>query len=256
MSRLFEALLAALPRLERVVTSCQLSRHSLIQAGLPDEQIAIIPIGVDLTKFSPPSPAQRGAARAKYGVPEDAFCIGSFQKDGNGWEEGETPKLIKGPDVFLECIAQLARRYPNLYVLLTGPARGYVKAGLQKIGVRYGHSFFEDYYQVAECYHALDAYLITSRNEGGPKALMESWATTTPLVSTKVGMCADWMRSGQNGVLAEVEDVNGLVEGICALWEDSALRTRCTQQGLADVPALDWSSLVTLYYQLYQPYLK
>ena len=35
----------------------------------------------------------------KYKIPKDKIIIGSFQKDGVGWEEGNEPKLIKGPDI-------------------------------------------------------------------------------------------------------------------------------------------------------------
>ena len=37
-------------------------------------------------------------------------------------------------------------------------------------------------------YHALDIYLITSREEGGPMGLLESIACGTPVASTNVGM--------------------------------------------------------------------
>lgn len=256
MQRLFQKLLTALPHLEQIVTSCQISRDILEKSGVPSQQISIIPIGVDLTRFHPPSPQERQAIRAKLGIPEDVICIGSFQKDGNGWGEGDTPKLIKGPDVFLECIAQLAKSYPKLMVLLTGPARGYVKNGLEKIGVPYRHQFFQDYYAVAEYYHALDLYLITSRNEGGPKAMMESWASGVPLVSTQMGMPADWMQHAQNGMLASVENVAGLVDGAIALIEDEALRQHCQAQGLQDVQPLGWPAIAELYYALYKPFLR
>ena len=48
--------------------------------------------------------------------------------------DGVEPKLVKGPDVFLKGVAKLAVDH-RLFVLLTGPARGYVKRGLDAIGV-------------------------------------------------------------------------------------------------------------------------
>ena len=83
--------------------------------------------------------AERAEARASSGCPESAFVVGSFQKDGVGWGEGLEPKLIKGPDVLLAAVERLRERVPELVVLLTGPARGYVNAGLERLGVAYRH---------------------------------------------------------------------------------------------------------------------
>ena len=34
--------------------------------------------------------------REYLGIPDDAICIGSFQKDGVGWEMGLSPSWSKG----------------------------------------------------------------------------------------------------------------------------------------------------------------
>lgn len=257
LQRIFQKLPVALPRLNGIVTSCMISYNTLLSVGVPAEKLHIIPIGIDLKHFDPVTPALRTTSRQRFGIPDDALCIGSFQKDGQGWDgEGLEAKLIKGPDVFLEVIAGLKPHYPNLFIFLTGPARGYVKAGLEKIGVPYVHHALDDYQGIGACYHALDLYLITSRDEGGPKALMESWATGIPLVSTRVGQPADYIRPAYNGMLAENEAVNELLEGARQLIEDEALRQRCIQNGLEDVKPLDWEPLTARYFALYAPHLR
>ena len=137
--------------------------------------------------------------------------IGSFQKDGAGFKEGEIPKLIKGPDIFLSAIARLKEDIDELFVLLTGPARGYVKAGLTRLGVPYKHVRLNDYSEIGKCYHALDQYLITSREEGGPRAVLEAMASGIPLVTTRVGQAIDLVHHGINGWMVRVEDIEGLV---------------------------------------------
>lgn len=257
MQRLFTQLFEAAHSLERIVLSCRISKQPLVELGIPEDKLVMIPLGVDLTRFCPPSEEMRRQARHRLGVPEDAICIGSFQKDGSGWGEGFEPKLLKGPDVFLEVIATLAARYSNLLVLLTGPARGYVKQGLARLGVPYIYHFLDNYYDIVRYYYALDLYVIASRVEGGPAALLESWATGVPLVSTRVGMPADLIEHGQNGMLAEVEDVAGLAEYAVAFIEDSQLRENYRRCALADVQQYDWSSIAEQYYQkLYRPFLK
>jgi glycosyltransferase involved in cell wall biosynthesis len=59
-------------------------------------------------------------------------------------------------------------------------------------------------------YHALDLYLVTSRQEGGPKALLESMASGVPVVTTRVGQAMDLVRHGENAWMVDVDDVEGL----------------------------------------------
>ena len=47
--------------------------------------------------------------------------VGSFQKDGEGWEEGLTPKHIKGPDVFVEVVKRLNREHLFFVFFLAQP---------------------------------------------------------------------------------------------------------------------------------------
>lgn len=257
MQRLFAVLPEAAEYIEKIVVTGQISRQVLAEQGIPEGKIATIPLGVDLARFFPPTVESRLHARADLGIPPDVVCIGSFQKDGVGWEEGLEPKLVKGPDVFLEVVGNLSARYNNLLILLTGPARGYVKQGLDRLGVPYIHHFLSDYHDIVRYYQTLDLYIICSRSEGGPAALLESWATGVPVVSTRVEMPADLIRHGENGMLAEVEDARSLTNHAMELIEDAALRERCYRQALEDVRQYDWPLIAERYYQqLYKPFLR
>ena len=131
------------------------------------------------------------------------------------------------------------------------------RAGLERLGVPYAHHHFDDYRAVVQCYHALDLYLIASRVEGGPQAFLESWATGVPVVSTRMGMPADLIEHGRNGLLADVEDADGLAEAAAALLHDPALRERCRTAALADVRAYAWPVIARRYYDtLYRPVLE
>ncbi|MCU0513622.1 MAG: glycosyltransferase family 4 protein [Anaerolineae bacterium] len=253
----FRRLLALGPAVRQVVTSCTITQQALLAAGLPPSRLTLIPLGVDTTRFVPPAPGQREHLRAGFGIPPGAFCVGSFQKDGSGWGEGLEPKYIKGPDVLLATLAHLQQQGVPLFVLLTGPARGYVRAGLERLGIPCHHAYVPHYLDVIPFYHALDACLITSRAEGGPMALMEAWATGVPVVSTRMGMPADWLRDGENGLLAAVADAAGLAAAALRLWQEPALGPRLAAQARRDVAALDWGRVAGEYVQrLYAPLLE
>ena len=129
---------AASRHTDKIVAISRVGQDILISEGVDRNKIAHIPLGIDSQLFTPPTALQRAALRRQLGIPGDSFCIGSFQKDGEGWGEGMTPKWVKGPEVFLQVIDRLRKSY-QLFVLLTGPSRGFVKAGLERMGVPYRH---------------------------------------------------------------------------------------------------------------------
>jgi hypothetical protein len=78
--------------------------------------------------FKPATPDDRQAAmRRRYGI-EDRPCSASdrSRRTAQGWGDGDDPKLIKGPDMSARRCRQAApARVRPVFVLLTGPARGY-----------------------------------------------------------------------------------------------------------------------------------
>lgn len=199
-------------RMNRIQVSHSEMRDVVLETGIASEKVFLIPIGIDRHFLRTPSDETKRYAREKWGVPHSAVVVGSFQKDGVGWGEGLEPKWPKGPDVFVKTMVRLKERIPELLVLLSGPARGYVKAGLEVAGVPYIHKFLEHYPDIVELYDALDLYVVASREEGGPKSVLESMACGVPLVTTHVGQAMDLVRHGENGWMVESEDVDGLVE--------------------------------------------
>ena len=208
--------------LDRVQVSNRVMKELVLETGIAPGKVFQIPIGVDLGCFRLRSDEERLAARRAYDLPDSAFVLGSVQKDGIGWGEGLEPKLIKGPDVLLAAIERLRERVPELVVLLTGPARGYVKTGLERLGVPFRHAYLSDLDAVAQAFHALDVCLVASRDEGGPKAVLQAMATGVPLVTTGVGQAVDLVRQGENGWLVEPGDVEGLAHGAALVASASA----------------------------------
>ena len=193
-SKVFSTLLQRMQRVSRFIHRIRVSTRWM-ESFLEEEgfagRVQRIPIGVDVERFRPPSSLDRQRARERFGIPSDAFVVGSFQKDGGGWNAGETPKTIKGPDILVETLEILRPEIENLMVMLTGPSRGFVESRLRAARVKFVRVPYLTREEVPLAYKALDAYLISSREEGGPKAFLESLASGIPLVSTPVGQVVD-----------------------------------------------------------------
>jgi glycosyltransferase involved in cell wall biosynthesis len=226
-------------RVDRVqVTHAEM--HELVEgAGVDAAKVFRIPIGVEVDRFPLVDPNLRAEARAELGLPATAFVVGSFQKDGVGRGAGLRPKWIKGPDILVAVLERLKESIPELFVLLTGPARGYVRRDLERIGIPYEHALLDSLDELAVAYHALDVYLVTSRQEGGPKATFEAAAAGVPLVTTRVGQAQEVLAHDVDALLVDVDDVDALVAAVQRVYEDVTLAARLRTAGRVKAEAYD-----------------
>jgi glycosyltransferase involved in cell wall biosynthesis len=250
----FDAVLERLRRYAGRVDGVQVTHaemHELVAcAGVAETKIFRIPIGVELERFALGDARARAEARAKLGLPSTSFVVGSFQKDGVGWGDGLEPKLIKGPDVLVATLERARRTIPELVVLLTGPARGYVRRALEQLEIPYRHFRLPSRGDLAIAYHALDAYLTTSRQEGGPKASLEATAAGAPLVTTRVGQAQELLADGEDALLADVDDADALAMGLQRVYEDADLVARLRTNGRAKAESFSEQRLDERWAQL------
>ena len=157
---------------------------NIIQS-LTDKKITSIPIWVNSKDWYFLS--DKSQLRKKYSCSENDYLVGSFQRDTEG-NDLMSPKLIKGPDLFVKIIKDMYLKNKNLKVILTGKRRQYVISELEKFKIPYKYFEMVKTSQINELYNILDLYLVTSRLEGGPQAIVECGITKTPIISTNVGI--------------------------------------------------------------------
>jgi glycosyltransferase involved in cell wall biosynthesis len=237
--RAFEALRSAPNRLVRIHVTHPEMRDLVLEAGVEPGLVHLIPIGIDIENFPPVTRERRTAARARFRLPQDAFVVGSFQKDGVGWGEGDEPKLIKGPDVLVAALERIQEAVPELHVLLTGPARGYVRRELERAGIPFEHELVGARTDLAAAYHAVDVYLVAARQEGGPKSVLESMAAGAPLVTTRVGQASELVEDGVSGWLVDVEDAEALADRAIAIHAGGGQHVRDSARATAERYALE-----------------
>lgn len=126
--------------------------------------------------------------RNKYNIPTNAYCVGSFQRDTEGKDKCMKPKLSKGPDIFVSIVSDMKNQYPNLLVLLSGRRRNYIISELEKKSIKYMYFPMVNSNELNELYNCLDLYIVSSRVEGGPRAIIECGIANIPLISTNVGI--------------------------------------------------------------------
>jgi len=239
-----------------VHTSSPITEKKLRELGFDKNKIVVIPLGVDLYHFKKLNEKKKKSLKKKFNIPDNKIIIGSFQKDGVGWGAGLEPKLIKGPDIFCEVAKNLSEVY-DIHIFLTGPARGYVKKQLEASNIPYTHKFLDNYLDIVDCYNILDLYLVTSRAEGGPQAILEGMATGVPLVTTNVGMVPLVVQHGFNAFVTDINDVNQLYQYSTELIKNKELREKIIANGLKTVQNYSWEVIAKEYYKkIYKRILK
>jgi glycosyltransferase involved in cell wall biosynthesis len=166
------------------------------------------PFSIDLNLFSPLKERfSKKELLHQYNIPEDVvknkLIIGSFQRDSLG-SNIKKPKWQKGPELLIELLKDLPK--DKFILLLAGPRRHFVISQCKKYNIPYffvGKESLEDdikqnsleISQMSGLYALLDIYLVTSLSEGGPKAVLESVATKTFIMSTDVGLARDFINN-------------------------------------------------------------
>tara|TARA_R110000824_G_scaffold14726_9_gene62490 strand:+ start:3664 stop:4590 length:927 start_codon:yes stop_codon:yes gene_type:complete len=132
-------------------------------------------------------PVDKLEARERLQIPPDAYVVGSFQRDTEG-SDLVSPKLEKGPDLFIETLKNVGKN--NLFVLLGGWRRQYVINRLNQENIDFSFVELAPFDTLRDMYAACDLYVVASRVEGGPQAILEASAMKVPIVSRDVGMAS------------------------------------------------------------------
>jgi glycosyltransferase involved in cell wall biosynthesis len=193
-------------------------RHDLIDTyGVAREaQVRTIALGFNLDGLLAVQPADRAQARASLAVPLDATVVTTVGR----------LTAIKQHALFLDMAADLARR-SNEYLFLIigdGELRSVLEEQANRLGIAARVRFLGWRGDLATIYGATDVFVLTSRNEGTPVALIEAMAAAVASVSTDVGGVRDVMTGPDVGSIVPYGDAPALADAVHALAADATGR--------------------------------
>lgn len=251
------------PQSVRAVTPSRWSAEGFYKAGFKEEQVLVVPHGVDADTFRP-IPELRLASRSKIPVTPDDFVFLSV----GGMSSN------KGIDLLLRAFTEVCRQYPQARLVLKGidplyKSKEFLAKSLQKIpaGDRrrvldriayFGGSFPN--WKMALLYQAADCYVSPYRAEGFNMPVLEAAASGLPILCTKGGSTDDFVDDAfarridskkyrlpsDDGELSQLEpDLEHLIALMHAAVEDQAWRTQAAAAGpLQARTGYSWDSVV------------
>jgi glycosyltransferase involved in cell wall biosynthesis len=210
------------------------------------EQYAVVPLGFDLAAFAAIDDEARQRARAALNIPPASHVVSTVGR--------LVP--IKQHRLFLETARLISEKDPRALFLIAGDGelRQELEATAAALGVAGRTRFLGWRRDLATIYGASDVFLLTSRNEGTPVALIESLAAGVPGVSTDVGGVRDVLDG--IGLLAAFDDAATLAFHVATMLDNPEKRRNLGEQGRRAVLArYGLDRLVTDIARLYQELL-
>jgi len=135
----------------------------------------------------------------------------------------------KGFDLLIQAFARISPWYPDwtLQILGDGPQRAALEDLAASLGIRDRVQLAGWIDQPEPALLTAGAFVLSSRYEGFPNALLEAMACGLPCVATACDSGpAEIIRDGVDGVLVSPNDVDALAEALRQLVSDEAKRAR------------------------------
>lgn len=208
--------------LERFTTS----RYARIVCNSSDVERAVVarvPSTAGRTAVVPNGIPAGGAAIRAPKPTYDVIAVGNLRDDQ------------KGIDILLRALALIPGRFSRAIVVGDGPARHGLEQLSRELGLTDRVEFRGASRQVPELLAAARLFVLSSRYEGMPNALLEAMAQGLPAVATAVGGVADIMTDGETGVIVPPQDPEALARAIADLLADDERAGRLGQAARAHI---------------------
>jgi glycosyltransferase involved in cell wall biosynthesis len=198
------AMESALALLGQVIVPSRAVARFLVDHRFPAGRLHVVPNGIDVRRTEP-APAHEPLVVGTAAILEHR----------------------KGVDVLLDACARIPAPV-RVEIFGDGSLRAELEAQATSLGVdaRF-HGRVDD---VRARLEGLDVFVLPSRDENLPMALLEAMAAAVAPVATRVGGVPELVVDGVSGLLVAVDDADALAAAIASLAHDPARREQLARQ--------------------------
>jgi glycosyltransferase involved in cell wall biosynthesis len=190
-------------------------RDELLGLGISPNELLVTPAPVDVERYRNASPE---GVREKLGLSSEHTVIVAVGR--------AVP--VKGWDVLLRTFAKVVHNSPSARLLLVGDTQGpqELPTGQQlfrlasELGITDTAVFLGARNDIPKLLSASDIFVLPSRSEGMPSALIEALAAGLPAVAADVGGVPEIIVDRVNGLLFERENEKALANMLNSLIND------------------------------------
>jgi D-inositol-3-phosphate glycosyltransferase len=234
---------------DSVLASCDDEVAQLVRLyGADPSRVEIVAPGVDHAFFAP---GQRRQARRAVGLPEDGrmlLFVGRIQP-------------LKGLDVAIGALAELAERCPDAFlVVVGGPSGPSGQAEVDRmhklvadLGLTDRVRFVppQPHELLSTFYRAADVAVVPSRSESFGLVALEAAACGIPVVAAAVGGLTSLVEDGRTGFLIEGRSPVDFATAVGAVLTDPVLAADLGRRAAIRARGYTWSIAAARLRQLY-----
>ena len=239
----------ALKRAARVTTICEGLRREIIDRGVPQARVTVIPNAVDIDNFRFDEPAD-SFLRKELGLEGKTVIgfIGSFY-------------AYEGLDLLIEALPKVLVEQPEVRLLLVGggPNEAELRASVQRLQLtdkvvfagRVPHGEVHRYYSIVDiCAYPRHSMRLTELVT--PLKPLEAMAQGRLVVASDVGGHRELIRDGETGILFQAGSVTGLADALVRLATHRELWAQLRTNARRFVEAeRNWARSVERYADVY-----
>jgi glycosyltransferase involved in cell wall biosynthesis len=216
--------------------------------GVPEEKIAIIPNGIDLSEYAELPP--KGAFKKKFNIPEDRKIIlylGRIHK-------------TKGIEFLIKAYAYLTKKmnFKGAVLVIAGPDDGYlsvVKSLVHDLSVS-NSVFFTGLLSEEDKIRAyVDSDVVVNVEPLNVYGLvpLEAAACSTPVIVSKTNAISEIVLNGKFGFSVKYDDVTSLASMLYRVLSDEKLAKKLGINGRNYIlNNFGWDKIIGKYVQLYE----
>jgi len=185
----------------KVVANSRAAADRLLAERVSARKIVVVPNGLDIGLFSPRAPRARLRT---------VIVVANLRAE-------------KGHDVLIDAAPEVTRQFPDVRFEFVGagPELERLRARARAAGVGDAIAFLGHREDVGARLDAADIFVLPSRSDAFPNAVLEAMAAGLPVVASSVGGICELVDDGRNGLLVPPDDASALADRICRLMSDA-----------------------------------
>jgi glycosyltransferase involved in cell wall biosynthesis len=230
---------ASFGRVRLCVANSRAALASHLEAGFPPERFMWIPNGVDAAPYRVPVRAQ---VRERFGVAPDErllLTVGNLIP-------------VKNHALLLRVSRALVDRgiTHRLWIAGEGPERPSLERRVRELGLASHVQLLGAAPDLVARYAAADVFVLSSRFEGMPNAILEACAAGLPIVTTAVGEAP--AMSQRCGLVVPEGDDRAMTAAIAQLLDDPDRRARLAAEARRTAEQFAWPAVVEQYSRVFE----
>ena len=240
--RRIDLITARLAKPRFVACSHYVKKSNQKRLDIPDSQISVIYNGID-PAFLQCAEEEPRRIRKDFEIPDDGFVYITVGRID----------AMKNHALLLRAFPQILSAVPQAYLMIVGAGRleQELKNLADSLGIARRVRFLGRRPDIGACLEAADVFAFPTLLEGHPLALVEAMFKKLPAVASDIEVLREVLRDGENGLLFNPNDADGLAAAMIKLRNEPQLRERLGNQALRDAQERFHIRLITGQWEEY-----